>query len=174
MKRYTSKSIASYLNPFVDFARTYLKDEIVCIDRQGKLHTLSISDVRKFNNSYANTKTDELFGEKLSFIANYISFRITKYDGTYFYCDICEEIKPTDLQIEKLFELIKKIKKLYSDCAFDINWRWLYGGGNSLCCQRTPQATIRKITKALEDNKEWAKNEIVKYCDFIAEIKGEI
>lgn len=173
MKRYTSKSIDSYLNSFVGFAQTYLKDEIICIDRQGELHAISINDVRKFNNSYANTKTDELFGEKLSFIANYISFSITKYDGTCFYCDICEEIKPTDLQIEKLFKVIKKIKKLYSDCSFDINWRWLSGGGNLLCRQRNPQTTIRKITKALEDNTEWAKNGLVKYCDFIAEIKGE-
>ena len=176
MKRYTNKSIASYLKPFIDIEN--LQDNEICIDRQGNLHTLPLNDVRKFNGSYANTKNDTYFREKISFIANYISVLI--YEGqtfggeyTCFSCDICEDYKPTNEQLETLFDLIKQTKKINKKCFFDISWRWLAGGGHILCWQKSPHTTIEKITKAITNKKEWAENGLVKYCDFIAEIKGE-
>lgn len=176
MKTYTSKSIAKYLTQFDNFGRAYLNDETICIDRKGTLHTLSADNVRKFNDAYGNTKEDEFFGEKISFIANYISFHIARQDDkTIFSCDICNEHKPTKEQVEKLFNVIKRIKKLYSDCVYVICWRWVAGGGYCLSIRRTPNAITKQITKALDENKDWVDNGSidVKYWDYIAKIKGE-
>lgn len=104
-------------------------DMTVVIDRAGNFHRLDRRAIHLLNDSYWN-KSDEMFGKKVTFINDYISFSLSNYgDGLGITAEISDDTKPTEEQLSAFINYVKALRKTRKDIFYSAWWRWTAGGG---------------------------------------------
>ena len=147
---FNKKSINQYLTA-CDKQTLPSADQLMCIDKLGNFSLIELSDVRRINQSEWN-HNPEFFGEKVTFINDYISFSYYTLNNLIS-IDISSDTKPTEAQLEALFNYVTEMHKRDVSMYFKAWWRWTPGGGCSMdkgVYTKFPKTFRKKVMDALD------------------------
>lgn len=116
------------------------------IDKEGTIFMMTFPKLRELNG--VDAEVDPILaGKTLSMLTDYIAFH--KFMDTI-YVSISSDVKPTDNQLNALYEILRKLKKLDKGLYLSFDWRWACGGGNAMGAgSKQAERSIKKVKEYL-------------------------